>query len=251
MKAIDADVEPMHVMPISGGKDSTAMALRAAEVEPHDYVYLCTPTGDELPEMVEHWARLEALLGKPIVRVSNRTLDEWIGEFGALPNWRQRWCTRLLKIEPCLAWVRAQGRPVILHVGLRADEEERKGIYSNDVESDFPLRRWGWGLTEVRAYLRERGVRIPARTDCARCYGQRIDEWFSLWRDHPGIYEDAAAQERATGHTFRSPGRDTWPASLDVLAASFGEGRVPKKARRSLALFPDDQQQGACRVCRL
>jgi hypothetical protein len=55
-----------HIVAISGGKDSTALALHLAEIEPRDYTYLITPTGDELPEMVEHWEKLEQLLGKPV-----------------------------------------------------------------------------------------------------------------------------------------------------------------------------------------
>lgn len=131
-----------HIVGLSGGKDSTAMALRLMEVEPRDYTYICTPTGHELPEMDQHWAKLEILLGKPLIRLTNHTLEFWINEFNALPNWRQRWCTRLLKIEPTIAYLRSN-QPAILYVGLRADEETREGIYSDDVESDFPLRRWG------------------------------------------------------------------------------------------------------------
>src|SRR5262245_37676527 len=55
-----------HVVALSGGKDSTAVALRLAEIEPREYVYLCTPTGDELPAMLAHWAQLEVLLGRPL-----------------------------------------------------------------------------------------------------------------------------------------------------------------------------------------
>lgn len=45
-----------HIVGISGGKDSVALALRLQEVEPREYDYLITPTGNELPEMFEHWA---------------------------------------------------------------------------------------------------------------------------------------------------------------------------------------------------
>src|SRR5438552_9114845 len=96
-----------HIVGLSGGKDSTAMALRLAEVEPRDYTYICTPTGHELPEMYEHWLSLERLLGQSLIRLTNHTLAFWIKEFGALPNWRQRWCTRLLKIEPTIAYLKA------------------------------------------------------------------------------------------------------------------------------------------------
>ena len=59
----------LHVVALSGGKDSAAMALRLAELEPRDYTYVCTPTGDELPEMFQHWRGLAERLGKPLVPV--------------------------------------------------------------------------------------------------------------------------------------------------------------------------------------
>ena len=48
-----------HIVALSGGKDSTAMTLRLAKVEPRDYRYVITPTGDELPEMYDHWRGLD------------------------------------------------------------------------------------------------------------------------------------------------------------------------------------------------
>lgn len=240
-----------HIIALSGGKDSTALALRLAEVEPRDYIYFITPTGDELPEMIAHLENLERLLGKPLTRVTNGTLNSWIDHFGALPNWRQRWCTRLLKIEPCLAFLKSLESP-ILYVGLRADEEERKGIYSNDVQCRFPLREWGWGASEVVGYLKDRGISIPRRTDCARCYGQRLGEWRDLYRKYPDIYADAEAQEQRIGNTFRSPGRDSMPASLVELRTEF-EAEAEAKAAQG-QLFDAgvcDDEKGACRVCSL
>lgn len=232
-----------HIVAVSGGKDSTAMALRLAEAEPRDYIYICTPTGDELPELLNHWDKLEARLGQPLVRVTNRTLTDWIDHFNALPNGAMRWCTRLLKIEPCLAYVKTH-QPATLYVGLRADEEERKGVYSELVMNDFPLRRWGWGLREVQRYNRGHNMTPPARTDCARCFYQRLPEWYRLWIAHPDVYAEAEAQERKTGFTFRRPHRDTWPTSLRDLRAEFEKGAVPVGAT-------DWRQGELCRVCSL
>ena len=50
----------MHVVALSGGHDSTALALLLNEREPRPYNYVCTPTGDELPEMFEHWPLADA-----------------------------------------------------------------------------------------------------------------------------------------------------------------------------------------------
>lgn len=225
------------------------MALRLAEVEPRDYRYICNPTGDELPEMEAHWAKLECLLGKSLERVTNKTLAFWTAEFGALPNWRQRWCTRLLKIEPTIAFLQANS-PATLYVGLRADEETREGIYSDDVANDFPLRRWGWGIIEVVGYLKERGIKIPERTDCARCYGQRLVEWKRLLKKHPAIFASAEADESKVGHSYRSPDRDTWPARLSELREAFASRRV-RGEKLQLEMFEEDDAYSGCRVCRL
>lgn len=232
-----------HIVALSGGKDSTAMAIMLRRLEPTtDFTFLCTPTGNELPEMIAHWGMLEDELGMPLVRLSNHTLDFWIDEFKALPNWRQRWCTRLLKIEPTLAYLK-KNMPCIQYVGLRADEEEREGIYSSEIEQRFPLREWGWGITEVREFLRNENITIPARTDCAWCYGQKLGEWFVLYRDYPELYAQAEAYEAKIGATFRSPGRDTWPAALKDLRVEFESGR---KIRGFSGV-----RQEICRACSL
>lgn len=240
-----------HVIGLSGGKDSTALALRLAEVEPRDYVYLCTPTGDELPEMEQHWKALECLLGAPVLRLTAKGLDlKMLCEREKmLPNWRARFCTRALKIEPCQKWIDQHGGDVVLYVGLRADEEGREGGIYDNCEVRFPFREWGWGIDDVQAYLRQRDVVIPARTDCARCFFQTLPEWWRLWKEYPEIYQDAVDQEIAFGHTFRSPGRDTWPASLEMLRARFERGDIPRGTELQADLFGFSANK--CRVCSL
>jgi len=236
------------VVALSGGKDSTAMALRLAEVEPAAYTYVCTPTGNELPEMFAHWRRLSELLGKPILPVTRLTLASEIVEQGALPNWRQRWCTRRIKIEPFADYL-ATVAPATAFVGLRADEPERQGgVYDavGGITMRFPLREWGWKIADVVRYNESRGVCVPKRTDCAVCFFQRIGEWYDLWREHPDEYAKGEAWEAETAHTFRSPGRDTWPPGLAELRQQFERGRVPRD-RQNLELFKEAQ----CRVCSL
>jgi hypothetical protein len=240
-----------HIVGLSGGKDSTAMALALADQEPRAYTYVCTPTGDEFDEMIDHWRYLRDILpGRFVFLSSGHSLDGLIRHYSALPNWRQRWCTRQLKIEPTKDFL-LQHAPCVSYVGLRADEPERQGIYGDieGVSFRYPLREWGWGLRQVIGYLDSRGVAIPRRTDCARCFFQTLGEWWRLWRDHSDIYSQAEGQEAATGHTFRSPGRDSWPASLMELRREFEAGRIPRGAEPNLSLFTGELQQ--CRVCSL
>ena len=242
-----------HIVGMSGGKDSTALGVRLNEVEPRDYEWVMTPTGDELPEMYDHWNQLSQILGKPLtVLTSGRSLSGLIREQNTLPSWRMRWCTRMLKLEPYKAYL-ANKVPVISYVGLRADEDvdDRTGMVLSEgtgITTRFPLREWGWGIGEVLGYLEEKGITIPERTDCARCFFQRLPEWWRLYRDHPDLYEDACAQEAATGHTFRSPGRDTQPAALTDLRAKFDRGYIPKGAAQ-LNLM--DTRKTMCRACSL
>jgi hypothetical protein len=132
--------------------------------------------------------------------------------------------------------------PVHSYVGLRADEPTREGgDYRSvpGVEMVCPMRDWGWSLAHVIGYLMERQVIIPRRTDCARCYHQTLHEWWMLWREAPTIYADAEMDESNTGHTFRSPSRDTQPAALRDLRLKFEAGYVPAQRKRATQ----------CRVC--
>ena len=202
--------------------------------------------------MFAHWRLLGELLGKRIVPVMARTgLRGMIREERMLPNFRARWCTRRAKIEPYRAWL-AEAAPCVSYVGLRADEEGRAGGAYGDiagVEMRFPLREWGWGEGEVQNYLNTCGVMVPERTDCARCYHQRIGEWWRLWYEHRDIWATAEDDETLIGATFRTPGRDTWPTALKDMRAEFEKGRVPKGAAEQ-DLF-QSRKVGECRVCTL
>ena len=244
----------LHIVGLSGGHDSSCLSLLLREREPRPYNYLCTPTGDELPEMFAHWRRMGELLGKRILPVMTVSLRQLIDEYGALPNFRQRWCTRRIKIEPYAAFLAEQAKlgPVVSYVGLRADEPERVGgLYGHidGVTTRHPLREWGYGESEVQADLACRGVVCPIRTDCARCYHQRVGEWFLLWMDNRDVFLDAENDEATTGFTFRSPGRDSWPTALRDLRAAFEAGKVPSTSLNRMAR--ETMAAGACRACRM
>lgn len=244
-----------HIIALSGGKDSSAMALHLAESEPRDYELCITPTGRELPAMIEHWQRLECLLGKTITRIPGPTLLDRIVKYKTLPNFRMRFCTAEVKIEPFMAYV-ASVAPAVCYVGIRADEvlgdNAREGTDWNGIEGvtqDLPLVRWGWGIVQVKRYLAERNVIIPERTDCDMCYHQRIGEWWRLWRDHKDRWEEIEALETWTGHTLRSEQRDSWPASLKGMREQFEAGYIPKGAAQTDLLLDVSERPTMCAWC--
>ena len=173
-----------HIVGLSGGKDSTALALALKLLEPRDYIYICNPTGDELPEMEEHLKKIERLLQAPILRVtSGMTFTELIYKENMIPSFRARFCTRILKIEPTQEFINRFDNAV-LYVGLRADEQSREGV-DYGVECRFPFKEQGWKLNDVWKFLDSHKITIPARTDCAMCFYQRIGEWWDLWHHYP------------------------------------------------------------------
>ena len=249
---------PFHLVALSGGKDSTALALELRERNPEtQYRYYITPTGWELPEMIDWWKEIEGRLQSRLIPVMHTTLGDCIRENKMLPNFRARFCTRQIKIEPARKMMKgllARGE-VHHYVGLRADEETRLGGIYDDIGivNHHPFREWGWGVNDVWGCLHRHGLSesIPERTDCDVCYHQRIGEWWRLWKNHPDRWARGEALEDEIGATFRTPGRDTWPTSMRELRKSFESGRIPKSEQQPELFSRGTMQGGACRVCSL
>lgn len=258
---MDHVVEHYHVVALSGGKDSTCLALWLKENRPNvEYTYVCTPTGNELPEMDKHWSKLGFMLGKQLVRVTDMTLRDLVMQFDMLPNGRARFCTRIIKIQRFQKWI-MDHTPATVYVGLRADEEDREGgLYDiPGVTVAFPLREAGMDKRAVVEFLRERGVRIPKRSDCALCFFQTLCEWWRLWFYNRPLFDEGCAWERYVSErrgkpcTLRSDSRDTWPASLAELGDWFARGRVPKSRHgipaNQLEMEMDEERETMCSFC--
>lgn len=211
------------VAAFSGGKDSTALAYM---LRPKYLLY--TSTGNELPPVEQHIQLVAADIGAEVIRPPGPTLAELIAQYRSLPNYRMRWCTHRIKVLPAMKWMKDHP-DVTLAVGLRHDEPTRKGIYGLDpARFIFPLRDEKMDVGDVWGVIKSLGIDIPIRTDCAICFFQRLGEWYQLWRDWPAYWREGEDWESFTGHTFRSPSRDTWPAAMQGLRREFERGRIPR-----------------------
>jgi len=219
------------------------MALALKEKEPRQYEYVYTPTGWELPEMDAHFQKLRSLLGE-ITPLPTHTMDQLIHIQKALPNWRMRWCTRMIKIVPFEKFIRSIGEATV-YIGIRADESgDREGVDYDRIDGitrRFPMDEWGWTVQDVLSYLDCHGIVIPERTDCDACFFQTLYEWWLFWKRYPERWMQREALETLTGHTFRSEGRDTWPAAMKGLRQRFEAGDVPKDRRT--------KRTAMCAVC--
>ena len=125
-----------HILGISGGKDSAALAIYMNQRYPElDMEYFFTDTGEELPEVYEFISRLEGYLGKEVNRInSDKEFSYWMKNYNNyLPSAQQRWCTRNMKIIPLEQWIRddlKSGTTINSYVAIRYDEPYREGHQS-------------------------------------------------------------------------------------------------------------------------
>lgn len=194
-----------HICGISGGKDSSALALYLRKTKPElEVEYFFCDTGAELPETYEYLTRLEAVLGQPIARLNaERGFDHWFEVFrGALPSPQMRWCTRNMKIKPLEEWVGED--TVTSYVAIRADESNRKGYVSTkpNITAVFPFIEDGVGHDDVLRILGDAGLGLPdyyewrTRSGCYFCFYQRKAEWVGLAERHPDLFRRAVQIEK-------------------------------------------------------
>ena len=175
-----------HVLGLSGGKDSAALAIYIKEKYPevHEKVeYFFSDTGAELKEVYDFLDKLEAYLGKEIKRLSSgKDFDHWLKVYnGFLPSANQRWCTREMKIKPFEEFVGDD--QVVSYIGIRGDED-REGYISHKetIKAIFPFVEDGIVREDVFRMLEET-VGIPeyykwrSRSGCYFCFFQQQKEW--------------------------------------------------------------------------
>ncbi|MGA3209133.1 MAG: phosphoadenosine phosphosulfate reductase family protein [Syntrophales bacterium] len=201
-----------HILSLSGGKDSTALAIfMRNRVQDMEYVFC--DTDKELRETYEYLNRVEAFLGKKIIRLNAHAgFDHWHEVFGGyLPSPKARWCTKLLKLRPFEEYVGEE--QVISYVGIRADED-RIGYISTkpNIKAVFPFKDAGIDFAGVMRILDESGIGMPpylnwgrTHSGCYFCFFQRPIEWVRLLETHPDLFHKAQAYEKISdepGKTF-------------------------------------------------
>ena len=258
-----------HVLGISGGKDSAALAIYIRDNYPeiHEKIeYFFTDTGAELEEVYDFLDRLEGYLGKKIERLTQeRGFEHFLTMHNNyLPSPRQRWCTLMMKIKPFEAFVKDD--PVVTYVGIRADEN-REGYISHKetIQAVFPFIEDGLVRDDIFQML-EDTVGIPeyyewrSRSGCYFCFFQRQDEWLGLKRRHPDLFEKAKKIEIESGQGY------TWVQgrTLDEVVARAEEREKEQtdctNSKQSIIRWQDkiryerdddDPEDQACVICSL
>ena len=206
-----------HILSLSGGKDSTALAFFMKENMPEIFESLelvFYDTGCDLPETYDYLNKIEIFLKKKIVRVTpEKSFEHLLTINGVLPSHFRRWCTVELKVRPSQKYIEEKinkdGKGIVnLYVGIRKDEEYRKGILLiSDIEKEFvrpqyPLIEYNICKNDVEKILLENGINYPSyynyrsRNGCYFCFYQNEKDWINLYKNHPDLFKKASDFEK-------------------------------------------------------
>jgi hypothetical protein len=197
-----------HILALSGGKDSAALAVFMREKYPKiplEYIFI--DSGCELPETYEYLDRIQAILNIKITKIKpKKNFDYWLKYFGGvLPSPSNRWCTRLLKLLPYNSWLKVNYSNTLIksYIGLRFDED-RKGFIpkrGGHIEPIYPFIQNNLALEDIYDILKKIGLGLPEyyswrhRSGCYFCFFQSEDEWKGLKNNHPYLFKKACHYE--------------------------------------------------------
>lgn len=209
----------LHVVSISGGKDSAALAIYLKEKYPdREFKYLFFDTEEELQDTYDYLNKLQSILGiKVEYKFPEKSFKELLLQHNDyLPSPSQRWCTRKMKLETFLNTMQEfKDYTIYNYVGIRADEN-REGLIPTDehIITVMPFKDDGITLNDVKRILHDVGLGLPAyydvvydakydieyfrsRSGCYFCFFMRQIEWVWLWEKHPKEYKKAMEFEKS------------------------------------------------------
>ena len=154
-----------HILGISGGKDSAALAIYLKQKYPTLKIeYYNSDTQCELEETEKLINNLEAYLDK-IVRLKAAEESVFDNPFehyqkamgGFLPSPKARWCTKKMKLDKFEEYVGDDY--AVSYVGIRGDED-RDGYISSkpNIQAVFPFRKNIWSIDVVNKFLHQENL---------------------------------------------------------------------------------------------
>ncbi|MBF0239794.1 MAG: phosphoadenosine phosphosulfate reductase family protein [SAR324 cluster bacterium] len=207
-----------HILGLSGGKDSTALAILLHKAIPQLEYFFCD-TGKELPETYEYLDRIQARLGihieylKPELHHTKdggeyHVFDLWMDlNRGYLPSPNNRWCTINMKIKPLEKFIGDD--EVYSYIGIRADEN-RDGYLSTkaNIHPVYPYKpkdfkiinshrpNLAYDQQQLIKHFQEQGIGMPIRKNgyALEDVKQVLDESgiglpdYYRWRTRSGCY---------------------------------------------------------------
>ncbi len=246
----------LHVLSISGGKDSAALAVYLKEKYPYrEFKYLFFDTGEELQDTYDYLTKIESILGikveyKKPAKSFNDILDL---EFnGFLPSPSERWCTREMKLKTFLEVMKDyKDYTIYNYVGIRADEN-REGLVpkQENIITVMPFKEDGIVLNDVKRILNDAHIGLPkyykeiydphydityyrTRSGCYFCFFMKQIEWVWLYEQRPEEFKKAMEFEKSGYSWIKDMPLSELikPENIDKIKKSYKKMEEIKKTR--------------------
>lgn len=210
-----------HILSLSGGKDSTALAFFIKENHPkiHEKIeYVFYDTGCDLEETYDYLNKIKVFLNKDITFVKpQRSFEDIFYKDRVLPTIFKRWCTYYLKVKPTGIFLKKKIEKekidkIKMYIGIRADEQYRKGMLlktqfeKEHIEPIYPFVENGITKQDVEDILINSGINYPdyykwrKRNGCFFCPYQSPYDWVMLYENHPKLFYKAMEYEKIGDH---------------------------------------------------
>jgi 3'-phosphoadenosine 5'-phosphosulfate sulfotransferase (PAPS reductase)/FAD synthetase len=216
----------------SGGRTSAYMLRKILDryggtLPPETHV-LFANTGKEHPGTLDFVARCEQDWSVPITWLEfdgthgyrevnystasrkGEPFDLLIKKKTALPNWRKRFCTSMLKVERLHAYMSSRYEAWTDMVGLRADEPDRvhrRGGGTDAYVSVYPLFVGNVTKDKVMSFWRSNSfdLQIPVGAgNCDLCFMKGVSVLRPLLSQYPSLADWWIQHEHSMGRTWTS-----------------------------------------------
>lgn len=275
-----------HILSLSGGKDSTALAFFIKDNMPDIFekteLVFCD-TEKEIPETYDYLNKIEIFLDKKIIRLKPyRNFDHLMAIYNHLPSVHQRWCTIEMKTKVFRKYVfdlfKEYGEGCVqLYIGIRADEADRtQSSINNDnfINAVYPFVENGLNRSDIDNILINSGIGYPdyykwrKRSGCYFCMYQSKNDWLNLYENHPDLFQKAMDYEIDAGTTERKT-RFGWncdmalkdmikPENMKKIREDYTKLQEKRKAKAlenkensGLLYDIDSFEENQCRFCHL
>lgn len=228
---------PVHILSLGGGVQSTTIALMASvgEITPLPTLAIFADTGSESEATYRHLSDLSGKLAFPlqILQVGNLAEDSvqlrpsrHAGRFfvnslipaffkaGDKRMMQNRRCTSNYKIRPIRKAVRPFfHRGVSQWIGISTDEAQRmKDSDVGYIVNRYPLIELGMSRTDCKQWLVDNGHNVPPKSSCVFCPFHNDAFWQSMKDEQPAEFQRAVLYERELQKAhYQAHGEDRTP----------------------------------------
>lgn len=119
-------------------------------------------------------------------------------------------CTVEFKIKPIAKWIKVNAPGCTLGKGISTDEPHRAtpSRENDGYASAYPLIELGISRQNCLRLVADAGLPQPPKSSCWFCPYKTTDQWITLKREQPGLFEQAVRLEQMLNAKRKAIGKD-------------------------------------------